>query len=194
MSPRVVRLVLLAFATGLMAGCGQPSAPPPSTVDSVEVPPSAVHGGYLVTAAGCDDCHTPHTSGPAGPQPDISRRLSGHPAGAAVASLPDGLVFPGNWGSIVDKTRTAWVGSWGTSYASNLTPDTATGLGSWTEDMFIQTIRNGKHQGTGRDLLPPMPWENLAHLTDADLEAMWAFLRSISPVNNAVPDPLPPRS
>jgi hypothetical protein len=121
----------------------------------------------------------------------MSLRLSGHPADSAIASLPAGLTFPGNWGSLVDRTRTAWVGSWGTSFASNLTPDVTTGLGSWTEDMFVQTIRNGKHQGTGRKLLPPMPWENIRQLTDGDLKAIWAFLQSLPAVENAVPDPLP---
>jgi hypothetical protein len=49
---------------------------------------------------------------------------------------------------------TAWVGPWGISFAANLTPDVATGLGRWTVEKFIQTMRTGKHLGVGRPLLP----------------------------------------
>lgn len=78
------------------------------------------------------------------------------------------------------------------SFSANLTPDPATGLGSWTEEMFVQALRNGKHQGTGRDILPPMPWQMVRQLTDEDLKSVWAFLRSIPPIANAVPQPVPP--
>jgi hypothetical protein len=87
---------------------------------------------------------------------------------------------------------TAWSGPWGISYAANLTPDTNTGLGIWTEEMFIRAIREGKHMGYGRDLLPPMPWQYFSELTDEDLKAIFAYLRSIPPVQNRVPDPVPP--
>jgi hypothetical protein len=53
---------------------------------------------------------------------------------------------------------TAFVGPWGISYTANLTPDSATGIGAWSEAAFINTIRSGKHLGNGRDILPPMPW------------------------------------
>ena len=58
--------------------------------------------------------------------------------------------------------------------------------------MFIKTIREGKHQGEGRPLLPPMPWQEYANMTDDDLKAVWAYLRSIPAINNPVPDPVPP--
>jgi hypothetical protein len=86
---------------------------------------------------------------------------------------------------------TAFVGPWGISFARNLTPDTATGLGSWTEAMFIKTIRDGKHQGEGRPLLPPMPWPMYRNMTDDDLKAVFAYLRSVKPIANAVPEPVP---
>jgi hypothetical protein len=84
---------------------------------------------------------------------------------------------------------TAWAGPWGGSYAANLTPDEATGLGIWTEELFIQALRSGKHMGVGRDILPPMPWQNCAVLTDSDLRAIFAYLRSIPPIRNSVPVP-----
>jgi hypothetical protein len=78
----------------------------------------------------------------------------------------------------------------------NLTPDTATGIGEWTEDSFIQAIRTGKHQGqpNGRALLPPMPWIVYRHASDEDLKAIWAYLRSIPPIKNEIPLPVPPPS
>jgi len=76
--------------------------------------------------------------------------------------------------------------------AANLTPDTNSGLGIWTEEMFVKTMRTGKHMGAGRDILPPMPWQSLNALNDEDLKAIYAFLRTVPPVSNRVPAPLPP--
>jgi hypothetical protein len=93
-----------------------------------------------------------------------------------------------------NSSLTAWAGPWGVSFAINLTPDKATGIGEWSESNFIQMARTGKHQGqpNGRDVLPPMPWFNMKDLTDADLKAMWAYLRSLPPVKNQVPLPIAP--
>jgi hypothetical protein len=96
-----------------------------------------------------------------------------------------------------NDSLTAWAGPWGVSFAINLTPDVETGIGEWSEESFIRLARTGKHQGqpNGRDILPPMPWFNMKELTDADLKAMWAYLRSLQPVKNQVPLPvLPGRS
>ena len=84
------------------------------------------------------------------------------------------------------------MGPWGVSYASNITPDKQTGIGNWTEEMFIQSMRNGKHMGNGRQLLPPMPWFNIKDLSDSDLKTIYAYLQSVPPVNNLVPGPLSP--
>jgi hypothetical protein len=87
---------------------------------------------------------------------------------------------------------TAWAGPWGVSFSMNLTPDEETGMGTWNEAMFIKAMRTGKHLGEGREILPPMPWPYLAKATDQDLKAIFAYLKSIPPVKNAVPDPIPP--
>jgi hypothetical protein len=129
---------------------------------------------------------------PQGPVPDESRALSGHPATEKLAPVPVGIPTMGAWEVAANGGFTAYLGPWGTSFARNLTPDVATGLGSWTEQMFIDTIRQGKHQGAGRPLLPPMPWPMYRQMTDDDLKAVFAYLRSIPAVNNAVPEPLPP--
>jgi len=71
----------------------------------------------------------------------------------------------------------------------NLNPDKETGVAEWSEEMFIQMARTGKHPGqpNGRDILPPRPWFNLKDVKNADLKAMWAYLRSIPPIRNNVP-------
>ena len=151
------------------------------------------HGEYMVNFGGCNDCHTPKVMGPKGPVLNPTKLLSGQQADSKLPDLPSGLFAPGKWGGITNSDMTAWVGSWGTSFAANLTPDKATGTGAWTEDVFIRAMRTGKHLGTGRDILPPMPWFSLAPLTDQDLKDIFAYLQSIKPIVNKVPDPIPPR-
>jgi cytochrome c553 len=87
---------------------------------------------------------------------------------------------------------TAWSGPWGVSHTANLTPDPETGLGALSEENFVQSIRTGKHLGAGRDILPPMPWPMYRNLSDEDLKAIFAYLKSIPPIKNKVPDPVPP--
>lgn len=89
-------------------------------------------------------------------------------------------------------TNTAWAGPWGVSFTANLTPDENTGIGIWTEDIFMNTIRNGRHWGVARPLPPPMPWQAYRELTDEDLKSVYAYLRSIPPIHNRVPQPLSP--
>lgn len=85
-------------------------------------------------------------------------------------------------------------GPWGVSYASNLTPDKETGIGEWSAETFIASVRTGKHQGqpNGRDILPPMPWFDLKDARDTDLKSIWQYLSSIPPVKNQVSFPTPP--
>ena len=146
-------------------------------------------GEYIVKSMGCADCHTPNKMGPNGPEPDQTKWLSGHPA---EMKLPPAPAPSGPWIASVAATMTAWSGPWGTSFTANLTPDKETGTGQWTEQQFVDTIRSGRHLGRGREILPPMPWPAIRNMTDADLKAIFAYLQSITPVKNRVPDPLPP--
>ena len=162
----------------------------PLTATGAEAATTLARGQYLVTTSGCNDCHTPWTVGPNGPEPDMTRMLSGHPAQMA---LPPAPTLPeGPWIVTVAATNTAWSGPWGVSYTANLTPDKETGLGKWTLRNFMDTIRTGRHLGRGRAILPPMPIPMYKHFTDEDLTAMFAYLQSIPPVSNRVPQPLPP--
>jgi mono/diheme cytochrome c family protein len=147
-------------------------------------------GAYLVKAVGCGDCHTPMKMGPRGPEHDATRLLSGHPAGLTMPPAP--ALPPGPWIAAVGATMTAWAGPWGTSFTANLTPEKETGLGGWTARNFVETIRTARHLGRGRALLPPMPADAFANFTDEDLEAIFAYLQSIPPIKNRVPQPLPP--
>ena len=169
----------------LVAACAREDGPPRADTDAV------ARGRYLVTLGGCNDCHTPKLLRPTGPVPDSSRFLAGHPADAKLPPVPPGVLGPDRWGALVTPDLTAWAGPWGVSFTANLTPD-PTGLASWTPEQFIQTMRTGKHLGVGRPILPPMPWYDIGRLTDDDLRAIFAYLRTLKPVQNAVPAPLPP--
>ncbi len=145
-------------------------------------------GQYLVAIAGCDDCHSPKVMGPKGPAPDPDLRLSGHPE-----NLPLGPIDKNELKSWVlfNQMNTAAVGPWGVSYAANITSD-ATGIGNWTEEQFIKAMREGKYKGLDntRPLLPPMPWPSYANMTDEDLKAIFAYLKTTKPVKNTVPNPI----
>jgi mono/diheme cytochrome c family protein len=149
------------------------------------------YGEHLVLIAGCHDCHTPKIMGPRGPEMDMSRMLSGHPAEAPAPDVNRKELE--SKGIAATSTLTAWVGPWGISYAANLTPD-ATGTGNWDESNLFRALREGKFKGSanGRPLLPPMPWEMYRNMTDDEIRAIFAYLRSIKPINNVVPAPQPP--
>jgi mono/diheme cytochrome c family protein len=150
-------------------------------------------GKYLVTIMSCNDCHTPWKMGSNGvPEPDMTRMLSGHPEGMKMPPPPPPS---GPWIVSMGATFTAFAGPFGVSYATNLTPDQNTGLGIWTEEMFVKAMRTGKHFGTSRPIQPPMPWQWIRQATDEDLKSIFAYLRSIPPIVNRVPDyeePPPP--
>lgn len=74
----------------------------------------------------------------------------------------------------------------GTIYASNLTPDADTGIGSWSEEAFKRAMRDGVDR-EGRQLYPAFPYDHFTHATDADIHAIYAFLMSRPAVRNAVP-------
>lgn len=175
---------LLVAAAGTNACSSASASPARANAETL------ARGQYLVTVGGCNDCHTPLKMGPKGPEPDMSRMLSGHPEQFVVttpARMPSD-----QWMSAATPTNTAHSGPWGVSFTANLTPDQNTGLGIWTEDMFIKALRTGRHMGASREILPPMPWSNYGKMSDDDLKAVYAFLRTVPPIHNRVPDPIPP--
>lgn len=120
-------------------------------------------GKYLVTIGGCNDCHTP---GYFFGKPDMARMLGGSEVGFEMPGL-------------------------GTFYGPNLTPDKATGLGNWSGAEIVTALQTGMRPD-GRALAPIMPWRAFANLTEADAQAIAAFLKSLPPVANKVPGPFGP--
>jgi hypothetical protein len=166
-----------------------PATPVPAEAETVAAP-DLERGEYLVKMMGCNDCHTPMAMGPEGPEPDMTRQLSGHPEDFPIAAAPE--LGEGPWVWAGTGTLTAFAGPWGVSFAANLTPDPDTGIGNWTPEIFIRALRTGRHEGQGRPILPPMPYMWYAHATDDDLRAMFAYLMSIPAIPNRVPQPIDP--
>jgi hypothetical protein len=173
-------------------GTQPPPAEPPAAKKSY-APALVKRGAYLVQLGGCHDCHTPVKLDPElnMPLPDLSRALSGHPEGAPD---PAGAYVKPDIG-VIGPTFTSFAVPFGVVYSANITSDPTTGIGAWTEEAFVKSMRTGKRGGAGRPILPPMPWVNLAGATDEDLRAMFAFLQSTTPIKNAVPRPkVPPEA
>ncbi len=181
-------LAMAAFSGAMLRavtsdGQGAAGAAPEQKKTRVE------RGAYLVTMMGCNDCHTPWKMGAQGPEPDVTRALTGHPQDMVLPTPP---AASGPWIWHGAATNTAFAGPWGVSFTANLTPDPETGLGKWTEDMFIATMRTARHQGKGRPILPPMPVKMIGKANDEDLKSIFAYLQSLAPVKNKVPAPIDP--
>lgn len=73
---------------------------------------------------------------------------------------------------------------------SNITPDTATGIGGWTEEMFLSKFKNNssdevvnKYPGRANTI---MPWNMYGKMKEDDLKAIYAYLRTVKPIRNKV--------
>jgi len=85
-----------------------------------------------------------------------------------------------------------WAGPWGVVRARNLTPDSATGIGTWTTDQIVHALRTG-NTPDGSQLAPIMPWMNFASILDEDdAQAIAAYLKSLPPVTHKNLDRIPP--
>jgi hypothetical protein len=181
----LLALSLAAFSGAMVRAIGTG----PQEVAGAQKQGRIERGAHLVKTMGCNDCHTPWKMGARGPEPDMSRALTGHPQDVVMPPPPPPS---GPWVWHGSATSTAFAGPWGVSFTANLTPDKETGLGNWTEEMFIATMRTGRHQGKGRPVLPPMPVQILAALEDEDIKSVFAYLQSLAPVKNKVPAPIEP--
>jgi mono/diheme cytochrome c family protein len=152
---REIKRNLFAIVAGALLAV---SAATPSLAQS-----QVERGKYLVTLAGCNDCHTP---GYFFGKPDMARFLGGSEVGFEIPGL-------------------------GVFHGPNLTPDTETGLGSWTIAQIIAAIQQGKRPD-GRELAPIMPWHAFANLTREDANAIAVYLKSLPAVKNKVPGPFGP--
>ena len=188
---------ILAVSCLVFGGCSQKQSSK-NAVQAVE----ANYGGFnsqvawgkhLVTIGGCNDCHTPKMMTAMGPVNDTTLTLSGHPANGHIPDV--NRTEMESKGLSVSNDFTTWVGPWGISYAANLTPD-GTGIGNWTQAQFFKAIRERKFMGMDgtRPLLPPMSIMavNYATMSNDELAAVFAYLKSVKPVHNVVPAPEPP--
>jgi len=75
----------------------------------------------------------------------------------------------------------------GTIYSTNITPDPETGIGAWSYPAFERAMREGIHRD-GRHLYPAFPYPHFAKTTDADLQALYAYLMAQTPVRADAPE------
>jgi len=188
--PKFSMLLVALSVVVIYLSCNSPSMNQPKAMTKEEM---IARGKYLVTAGGCNDCHSPKVFTAQGPMPDTTKLLSGHPAEDPPMPIDTNTLHPG-YGYLGAADLTAWEGPWGISYTANLTADSSTGTGAWTEDNFINALRKGKHLGLdgGRPILPPMPWPFISQYTDEDLKSIFAYLHSLPPIKNQVPAPVAP--
>ena len=126
-----------------------------------------LYGEYLVRLGGCATCHS---------QLDKGKPVSG-------------LEFAGGQAFQIGKLVVN---------SANITPDEETGLGMWSEERFLARFRANEH--LTMENAPPanqtnftlMPWAGVSHLKDEDVKAIYAYLRTLKPVRNAV-DAHPPQ-
>lgn len=126
-------------------------------------------GEYLVELLGCGSCHT---DGALEGVPDFDKALAGSSIGIAFSN-PMANRFPG------------------IAFAPNLTPDTETGLGGWSDQQIANAVRYGAGRHVGRRIII-MPWQGYSKMTEDDLTSIVAYLRSIKSVRNKVPDEVMP--
>jgi len=176
--------------TLILFGCNNFTNEKENYQTKVTVRDQVERGEFLVNTIGCNDCHSPKIMTERGPMPDPNRLLSGHNSNEV---LPSFDAETAKAYVLFNMNSTAVVGPWGTSYSANLTPD-ATGIGAWSEDQFLKAMKEGKYKGLdgSRQLLPPMPWPAYSQMPDEDLKAIFAYLKSLKPVDNLVPQPTPP--
>jgi mono/diheme cytochrome c family protein len=159
------RALALGFvvASSLLAGCAlfQAATRPADEIVVQRTPERVARGAYLVKHVGvCFACHSPldkATHMPLAGQMGAGGRRFGREEG-----------LPGNL------------------YATNLTPDPETGLGNWTDGEIIRAVREGVSKD-GHALFPLMPYPNYRQMSDADVQDIVAYLRTIPAVKNPVP-------
>ena len=120
------------------------------------------YGAYMTNASGCVECHTQVDKGQILPD-----KLFG---GGRDFKFPDGSIV----------------------FSSNITPDKETGIGSWTEEMFITRFKSYADSTYTIPSVAPgefntiMPWTMYGQMTEEDLAAIYAYLKSVKPISNSV--------
>lgn len=177
--------VIIAFMSVLAISCQKekPGEEIAYSTERLEI------GQAIVEGWNCTFCHTPQIQGPDGRFiPDPQRFMSGHPADEIIPTVPDMVITSPEWLEFLDNLdSTVWATDNLLVFSANLTPDDETGIGTWTEVEFVETIRQGRHRGIERRLKYPMPWQELSEVSDEELLSVYEYLMTVEPVKNKVP-------
>jgi nicotinate dehydrogenase subunit B len=106
--------------------------------------------------------------------------------GRQLAALGDCAVCHTNANGVINAGGRAIETPFGTIHSTNITPDVETGIGAWSYPAFERAMREGIHRD-GRHLYPAFPYPHFAKTTDADLQALYAFVMAQSPVRAVTP-------
>lgn len=140
-----------------------PNALPAESIQVAMTPENIARGQYIFTVmADCDGCHS-------------ERDITKFTAPTVPRGRGRGWEFPPEMGLP------------GKVVARNITPDTETGIGAWTDGEKIRAIREGISRD-GRPLFPMMPYQAYAKMSDADVQALVAYMNTLPAIRN----PLPP--
>jgi nicotinate dehydrogenase subunit B len=101
--------------------------------------------------------------------------------GQQLAALGDCAVCHTKANGVINAGGRAIETPFGIVYATNITPDVETGIGAWSYPAFERAMREGIHRD-GRHLYPAFPYNHFAKTTDADLQALYAYLMAQAPV------------
>jgi hypothetical protein len=146
-------------------------SPPPALAETeAEL---IARGRYIATAIQGCGCHTREKR-------DGSKDENWHYAGSPNPAPPAGPPANAGWSSP----------RWKKIYARNITPDSETGIGKWSEADFVRAMRTGITPD-GRVLDLQMPWDAFQKITDRDLKSLWAYLKTIQPIRNTPPANIP---
>jgi mono/diheme cytochrome c family protein len=155
------RNIALLIVTALVIGVLFWLFAPPS-VGNPEIATDAesiARGAYAYNAAGCGSCHDPEKTG---------APIGGY-------ELPQDVTIP-----VLGQLT-------GTFHAPNITPDPETGIGGWTGKDFLRALKHGR-KPSGGFFYPAFPYRSYKDMTDQDVLDVGAYLMSLPPVKNAVPE------
>jgi mono/diheme cytochrome c family protein len=159
----MIVLFLLLILAGIVAyiKIALPNVGPAPDI-SVDKSPERVERGYYLAnrVMSCMDCH--------------SKRI------VTEFSLPMDKSTTGQGGERFDQT----MGFPGVFYSANITPE---GIGSWTDGEIYRAISTGVRKN-GKPIFPVMPYHSYGYADPRDIEAVVAYLRSLKPIVNKVPE------
>lgn len=169
------RIVLSALG---FAACALAAAPIMSTFATAQ--DAAPAETSTDAAAPADAAAAPEEAAPVDPLVEKGKYLA--LAGNCVSchTRPDGEPYAGG---LAMKTPYAFLGD---IHSTNITPDPETGIGTWTEEQFIRAMQTGV-AADGSHLLPAFPYTSFTKVTDDDLKAIYAFLKTLPPVKYTPP-------